>query len=277
MSKKNLPIQRVKPILKWAGGKFNRVKELVSYLPDDYESKRYIEPFFGAGALFFYLGPQKSIISDLNENLINCYKQVRDNPLEVFKILSTYQKKHSSDFFYTLRNTYNKSTYSPRQAAQFLYLNKASFNGIFRVNNKGEYNVPFNKKKSIGIPTLEHLNYVSRLLKKSKLISVDYKDILKKVEFSDFVYLDPPYPPLNETAYFTHYTKERFNLEDQEELAEYANKISSFGAKVLISNANILKIKELYRGWEIVRTPARRWITCKKDKVLMQELIIKNY
>ncbi|MCU0344648.1 MAG: Dam family site-specific DNA-(adenine-N6)-methyltransferase [Ignavibacterium sp.] len=269
--------QKSKPFLKWAGGKVNIIHELVKYLPDDYKTRRYIEPFLGGGSMFFYLSPDKAIISDLNEKLINCYKQVRDNPKDVYSYLTDYQKNHSLDFYYKLREKYNKSSYSPKEAAQFIYLNKAGFNGIFRVNNKGEFNVPFNQKEVIGIPTLEHLNQASGLLKKAKLVFKDYKELLNIIEKNDFIYLDPPYPPLNGTAYFTHYTKERFNIEDQEALAEYAVKASKKGAKILISNASTAKIRSLYKEWDKNKLPVRRWITCKEKKHLVEELIIKNY
>lgn len=270
-------LQVAKPFLKWVGGKVNLVHELVKYLPEDIYDRRYVEPFLGGGSMFFYLAPNKSWISDLNVKLINCYKQIRDNPEQVFSFLNRYQKKHSADFYYSLRNKYNNSFYSTEEAAQFIYLNKAAFNGIFRVNNKGEFNVPFNQKKVIGIPSLEQLRYASRLLRKARLTTSDYKTVLNNVTQDDFIYLDPPYPPLNGTAYFTHYTKERFNLEDQEELADYAIESSKKGAKILISNANTSKIRSLYREWDKKNLPVRRWITCKEKKHLVEELIIKNY
>ncbi len=277
LNSKTIIEQKSKPFLKWAGGKVNIINELVQYLPSDYRNRRYIEPFLGGGSMFFFLDPEKAVISDLNEKLINCYKQVRDNPTEVHLYLTEFQKKHSSDFYYKLRDQYNKSTYSTKEAAQFIYLNKASFNGIFRVNNKGEFNVPFNQKDKIGIPTLEQLIQVSKTLKKAKIVVGDYKKHFDSFGVRDFIYLDPPYPPLNGTAYFTHYTKERFNTEDQEELAEYAVKASNNGARILISNASTSEIKSLYKEWDINKLPVRRWITCKEKKHLVEELIIKNY
>jgi DNA adenine methylase len=270
-------LHTTKPFLKWAGGKVNIIKELVKYLPPDIKSLRYIEPFLGGGSMFFYLSPSKATVSDLNEKLINCYKQVRDNPEQVYSFLVKYQKRHSSEFYYKLREKYNASSNSPMEAAQFIYLNKAAFNGIFRVNNKGEFNVPFNQKVKIGIPTLEHLVQVSKALKKAKIVVKDYKKHFDTFGENDFIYLDPPYPPLNGTAYFTHYTKERFNTEDQEELAEYAVKASNKGARILISNASTSEIKTLYKDWDINKLPVRRWITCKEKKHLVEELIIKNY
>ena len=263
--------------MKWAGGKVNLVHELVKYLPEDVHRRRYVEPFLGGGSMFFYLAPHKAILSDLNEKLINCYKKVCENPGQVFTYLVKYQKKHSADFYYSLREKYNKSDSSIEEAAQFIYLNKAAFNGIFRVNKKGEFNVPFNKKENIGIPTFKHLKQVSGLLRKAKMVFKDYKELFHSIEKNDFVYLNPPYPPLNGTAYFTHYTKERFNSEDQETLANFATKASKMGAKILISNANTSEIRLLYGEWDKKKLPVRRWITCKKKKHLVEELIIKNY
>jgi len=268
---------KARPFLKWAGGKINLIHELVKFLPPDINQRRYIEPFLGGGSMFFYLAPKKSIVSDINNKLINCYKQIRDNPDQVFYTLVNYQKRHSSKFYYALRDKYNKSSDSAEEAAQFIYLNKAAFNGIFRVNNRGEFNVPFNQKEKIGIPSMEQLAAASRLLKKTKIISADYKSVLGKTNEGDFLYLDPPYPPLNGTAYFTHYTKEKFIMQDQQELANIANIASNAGAKVLISNANTEDIKHLYNNWHKIILPVRRWITCKKEKHLVEELIIKNY
>ena len=273
----NIHIPKLRPFLKWAGGKVHLVSALIKYLPEDINERRYIEPFLGGGSLYFHLGPRQSIISDLNHSLIDCYKEVRDSPEQVAKYLQNFSHKNSEKFYYLQRDKYNMAASSPKQAARFIYLNKASFNGIFRVNNKGEFNVPFSHKKKVVLPSIDHLKYVSKVLRKAKIKSSDYKKILESTDKGDFIYLDPPYPPLNGTAYFTHYTKERFSKTDQEELADMVGTMKNKKIRIMISNANTPLIKSLYKGWNTQILPVRRWITCKKEKHLVEELLIKNY
>lgn len=268
---------KVTPFLKWAGGKTFLTQHLMEFLPKDYSERVYWEPFLGAGSLFFSLQPSKAIISDLNPDLINCFKWVRDKPQRVHGLLKRYASKNSKRFYYETRAKYNKDGFTIENAARFIYLNKSSFNGIFRVNNKGEFNVPYGKRENLAIPSLEQLVSASKILKKAEIKSGSYESILKKPKKGDFIYIDPPYPPLNGTSYFTHYTKERFSTDDQKQLSRMAKKLSKKGCKVLISNADKKSVRNLFKGWLINSVRVTRWITCKKKKRRVQEIIIRNY
>lgn len=263
--------------LSWAGGKVHHAKRLITYLPKDLKEYTYWEPFLGGGSIFFALSPSKAILSDSNSHLVECYQMVRDYPDKVAFYLKRLIEHTNSVEYYKVREDYNKSQKSIKQAARFIYLNKTSYNGIFRVNSSGFYNVPFGKKEKPTFPSLETLRSVSALLKRAKLNACSYEKILIKVKKGDFVYLDPPYPPLNGTSFFTHYTKERFGKEDQINVSAIANQMSRLGCRVMISNADIPLIHNLYKGWNISILPVTRWITCKSFRHKVNELVITNY
>jgi DNA adenine methylase len=229
----------IEPFLRWAGGKGRLVKKLTLYLPKDISKRKYIEPFVGAGSLFLALQPQKALISDSNEHLINTYKYIRKNPDLIHTYLSQHAKKTSEKYYYQIRIIYNRSKPSAAQAARFIYLNKTCFNGIFRVNMKGEFNVPYGWKHPPFLPSLHHLRRISKVLKSVKIVSHDYQKALKKASSKDFIYLDPPYPPLNGTSYFTHYTTNRFCEDDQMKLAKLFSDLDSKRCKLMMSNADM--------------------------------------
>jgi DNA adenine methylase len=268
---------KLKAFLRWAGGKVHITQHLIKYVPRDFNKYTYWEPFLGGGSMFFALSPDKAILSDLNVHLINCYKMVRNHPDKVHYYLKTLSRKNNKEIYYKLREVYNKSQHSIKQAARFIYLNKTSYNGIFRVNKFGLYNVPFGRKERPTFPSLDALRCVSVSLRRAKLYSGSYEKILKNVRKGDFVYLDPPYPPLNGTSFFTHYTKERFGEYEQSNVLEVANRISRLGCRVMISNADIPLIHNFYKDWNISAIPVTRWITCKSSRHKVNELVITNY
>lgn len=267
----------VKPFIRWAGGKQNLVKCLFSNLPKD-NICNYYEPFLGAGSLFFYGDFNSGVLSDINPHLVNAYRAIKCSPESVYDRLSYYRKRLSRDYYYEVRDLYNKSinTYSVEQAAAFIFLVHSSFNGIYRVNKRGLYNVPFGKINP-AFPDLEHLFKIQ-----SKLASVDvevcmYEGVIEKIRKGDFVYFDPPYPPLNETSYFQHYSIDKFPVLQQEQLAEYSAYLSDKGVYVMISNAETDVIRSLYKSWNIETVQAYRFVSCKSNRVSVRELIIKNY
>ena len=175
--------------------------------------RHYHEPFLGAGALFFWLAPRKAFLSDLNPDLIDCYKAVRDNPELIYRYLQQHLAQNSEEHYYAARTVYNRSSASIAQGLPFIYLNKASFNGIFRVKVEGTDNAPYGHNNSPAVPSLDVLRSVNKALEAASITTGSYDLILTAENATapgDFVYLDPPYPPLNGTAYFTHYTAERF-------------------------------------------------------------------
>lgn len=195
----------VSPILRWVGGKVKIVRRLLKFLPHDIDKRLYREPFFGAGALFFALQPKKAFLSDLNEQLIQCYRYVRDNPTGVSRYLQGHLAKASENYYYDIRDRYNRFSFSAAQAARFIFLNKTCFNGIFRVNREGKFNVPYGWKEPPHIPTCSKLKDISSVLQRSKLDALSYEKVLGNVSARDFFYLDPPYPPLNGTSNFSRY------------------------------------------------------------------------
>jgi DNA adenine methylase len=268
-----------KPFLRWAGGKSHIVKELLKYLPEG-KVGDYWEPFLGSAALFFALAPEHAHLSDSNSDLVTCYKQVRDRPELVIRYLREHLSKTSEKYYYQVRHRYNISKKpSAAQAARFIYLNRTSFNGIFRVNQKGEYNVPYGYKEPPPAPSNEDLRVASTLLKNASLSDNSYEVILadEAIKTGDFVYLDPPYPPLNKSANFTHYTISRFSWKDQENVATLADELRRRGCLVMISNTDIEHIRELYSAWNIYTLPVTRWIAASGSRHKVTELVITSY
>lgn len=268
---------RVKPFIRWAGGKQNLVRELTNFLPN-FSFSNYYEPFIGAGSLFFYNNFKNPTISDINPHLINTYISIKKNPEEIFERIEYYKERISKEYYYKLRILFNKNRneFTFEQASIFILLVQTSFNGIFRVNKKGEYNVPFGKNNP-SIPSLLHLKKIQAKLIDCNIINAMYDDILSNVNQNDFVYLDPPYPPLNNTSFFQHYTIDKFPFAKQEELAGYADSLSSKGSYIMISNADTNEIRKLYKNWNLNEINTFRYINCKSKRKYVNELIITNY
>jgi len=240
------------PFIRWAGGKQKILNQLLPYLPIDISARKYWEPFVGAGSLFFALHPQEAVLSDANEHLINCYKQVCDNHLLVHKYIRQHANNTSEEYYYKIRSLYNnRKGNSIAQAARFIYLNKTCFNGIFRVNLKGDFNVPYGWKEPPSLPSLELLRSASKALKNATIHSGSFENNIEQITSSDYIYLDPPYPPLNGTSFFTHYTSDRFGEKDQNKLAEYIKTVDGRGCKFMLSNADTPLIRKLYSDFLI--------------------------
>lgn len=267
----------IKPFLRWAGGKSLFANDIVTNFPPKNIIKNYYEPFLGAGSVFLTFKPDNAILTDLNSHLIQTFQAISSDPYLVYSYLIDFAANNSKDFYYRLRDHYNISEPSIKRAAMFIYLNKSCFNGIFRVNKKGFFNVPYGYKIKLNIPSLEHLKLLASLFNKAKIYTSDYKEAVISADKSDLVYLDPPYPPINSSSYFTHYTEERFSKKNQQEVAEIANELSERGCFVFISNADVKFIRDLYKGWYISRIERVRYISCSKVKHRVFELLIKNY
>jgi DNA adenine methylase len=265
------------PFLRWAGGKRQLVPSLIAHLPLDIAERKYIEPFLGAASLFFALKPAKAVLGDANKALIATYRAIRDEPERVREHLAALIKNHNSINYYKIRKKYNDEKFSSEQAARFIYLNKACFNGIFRVNRKGEFNVPKGSKDKLALPTQVEYKPISEALKKATLCPFAYTTTLKRASTGDFVYLDPPYPALNGTAYFNHYTADRFDVQAQADLASEVQALHNRGVLFLMSNADVPVVRELYASFSIYPIEVRRFITCKKDRMQVSELLIRNY
>jgi DNA adenine methylase len=277
------------PFVKWAGGKTQILDKLYSSIP--FEFGRYFEPFLGGGALFFYLISNKNMkftthLSDINSELINSYVVVKDNVEKLMELLRGHEieyKKAPLQYYYQLRKDLKTTTDSVARAARFIALNRTCYNGLYRVNSQGLFNVPWGKYKDPVICNSGNLRNISLALKHSKaIIEVSsYKEILlEKTKEGDFIYLDPPYNPVSSTAYFTKYTNSGFNYKDQEELAAIFRKLDERKCKVLLSNSDTKFIKELYSDFAkyIVEVDVVRSINCNASKRAgHKELIIRNY
>jgi DNA adenine methylase len=268
----------LKPFLRWAGGKSRIVKVLVSFMPQSNFFNRYFEPFFGSGALFFCVCPNQAILSDLNRDLINCYKEVAHRPVEVWCLLQVYKECDSKEYYYHVRSQEPRRLDPVERAARFIYLNKAAFNGIYRVNQQGKFNVPYGPSfKGPALPEKSLLEAAGKLLKRAKLLAADYREVCESAKQGDFVYLDPPYPPTNGTAYFTHYTPFRFNWSDQQEVSRVFQELDKKGCFVMMSNSDRKEIRLMFQGYNMRRLNIIRWLGSNGNRFRVRELVVTNY
>ena len=272
-----------KPFVKWAGGKRQVINELLKYVPDEFDT--YYEPFVGGGALLFELSPKKAVINDSNEELMNVYNVLCNE--EKFKkmcnLLNSYETKHSEEFYYNIRNKDRSKTAFNRlsdytRAARTIYLNKTCFNGLYRVNSKNEFNVPFGKKTHVNTYEGSNLITVSNYLTMNdvKILSVDFEEAVKDAKKGDFVYFDPPYD--SDTKSFTSYTETGFDKSEQTRLARVFKELDKKGVYVMLSNHSTILVNELYKDYHIYTIEAKRNINANgKKRGKVEELIITNY
>ena len=270
--------EEIYPIVKWVGGKRQLMFELLKNMPKSYN--RYFEPFIGGGALFFELQPENAYISDMNEELINLYSVVRDNVYELIEDLGKHEV--SKKYFLEIRNIDRSEKYaelsSIERASRFIYLNRTCFNGMYRVNSQGQFNVPFGHYKNPRIIDENNLLNCSKLLKKTEIKCADFSEILTKVQKDDFVYFDPPYVPLNETSSFTSYTKDGFDIDMQFKLRNVCDELNSMGVKFMLSNSDTKLVNELYANYEIKKVFASRQINANADgRGKITEVLVRNY
>lgn len=263
--------QMAKPILKWAGGKTQMLNYLLPKVPEHYG--RYIEPFFGGGALFFALEPEKSIIADSNPELINMYRQVADNVDDVIAVLRKYE--NTAESFYSVRNQDWAQLPSVEAAARTIFLNKTCFNGLYRVNKDGKFNVPYGKYANPKICDEDGLRAASIALKKATILCGDYLLVLEHyAQAGDFLFLDPPYLPISEYADFKRYTKEQFYEEDHVELAKMVMSLQERGCYVILTNSNHPLVHELYAPFTIDVIQTKRHISCNGNTRKGEDVIV---
>jgi DNA adenine methylase len=241
------------PFLRWAGSKRQHVPFLRALWNGAYS--RYVEPFAGSAALFFAVRPPRALLSDLNEDLIQAFKAVANQPQDVWRALSRLKPDRSN--YYVVRSRRPQELRPPERAARFIYLNRFCFNGLFRTNRSGEFNVPFGAPKNTNVPTLEQLRACSRLLRRASVFHADFRKTLGLVRSGDFVYLDPPYAVSNRRV-FIEYGSSIFTLTDLEELGQLLAQISDRGATFVASYADCREARLAFRGWPWRRVPVRR-------------------
>jgi DNA adenine methylase len=260
-----------KPILKWAGGKTQMLDSLLPKVPKNYG--RYIEPFFGGGALFFSMRPEGGIIADINPELVNLYQTISSNVDDVIAELENYE--NTEDFFYTIRAQNWLDLTNIKAAARTIFLNKTCFNGLYRVNKSGHFNVPFGRYKNpklIDVPTLKA---ASELLRRSTIVCGDYKTVLREhASEGDFIFLDPPYLPVSEYSDFKRYTKEQFYEEDHVELAEEVSRLHELGCHVVLTNSNHPLVHEQYGKFTIEVVQTKRHISCNGNRRTGEDVIV---
>ena len=272
-NKDNKNVQKYKPILKWAGGKTQLLEHLLPKIPKEYN--KYIEPFFGGGALFFALKPNNSIIADSNPELINLYRVIAKDVNSLISELKNL--KNEKDFFYDMRKKEFSELSEIEAAARTIFLNKTAFNGLYRVNKKGQFNVPFGYYKNPKILDEDQLLAASKILKKTKILLGDFKDVLcKHAKKGDFIFLDPPYLPVSKYSDFKRYTKEQFYEKDQISLANLVNKLSKKGCHILLTNSNHPLIHELYKDFNIDIYKTKRNINSKSTNRKGEDIIVSN-
>lgn len=293
----------VKPFVKWAGGKNSLIPQITKYYPFELKNgfiERYIEPFVGGGAVLIDILQKYEIKEayafDINIDLINCYNVIKNN---VEKLINELDKKEKNfialndeerqNYFYDIRAEYNSYKLNDKldvkRASEFIFLNRTCFNGLYRVNKDGKFNVPCGKYKNPTICDSNNLRNLSELIKNVIFEYGDYRKSEKYVNNNTFVYFDPPYRPLSATSGFTSYTKEDFNDDNQKELAQYYNKLSLKNAKLMLSNSNPKNVNEndnffedIYKGFYINEVSAKRMINSNaKGRGEISELLITNY
>jgi DNA adenine methylase len=272
----------VAPFLKWVGGKRQLMPSIVELLPKNIRELNYFEPFIGGGAVLFHLQPKNAVINDFNTELINVYETIKNNLPE----LITDLKKHenNSDYFYQIRGLdrteeFKKLT-SIERASRVIYLNKTCFNGLYRVNNAGEFNAPFGRYKNPNIVNEPTLKAVNKYLNSNNILlrNGDYSDILNEVNENSFVYLDPPYHPISESSNFTGYIQGGWNMFDQIRLREFCDQLNNRGVKFLLSNSSAPLIKDQYENYRIKTVKANRAINSNgADRGEIDEFLIRNY
>lgn len=266
----------IRPFVKWAGGKGQLLEAYKPLLPSAFG--RYHEPFVGGGALFFSIRPACARISDLNDELINAYKVVRQNVEDLIEILEDHGLKHSEEHFYAVRSQDPGAMTEIGRAARFLYLNRTCFNGLYRVNRKGAFNVPFGRYTNPRICDEDNLRAVSASLAGTTIANTPFEAVLDHARAGDFVYFDPPYDVVSKTANFTSFTAEPFGWPKQEELAGVVVTLANRGVKVMVSNADTPRIRELYSNFDVTTVLARRAINSSAAKRgLISELVIRSY
>ncbi len=262
------------PILKWAGGKRGLADAILGQFPSDYRSRRYHEPFLGGGAVFFAVRPTQGTVNDVNPRLVNFYRVVRDSPMELIEEAKRYS--YDKETYYGLRDRFNSGGLTPvEDAALLLYLNKTGYNGLYRVNSRGEFNVPFGTYRNPTVANDAEIKEASELLRRVDILCEDFSYILSATQGGDLVYLDPPYEPLSKTSNFNTYSPPGFPWSEQERLARTVRELDARGVFFVLSNNSLAR--SLYEGFRVTVVRATRSINTKADlRGPVEEIIVSN-
>lgn len=274
------------PFLKWAGGKGQLLPQYAPYFRMAVSGGTYHEPFLGSGAVFFYVQGQRLfrryVLSDANSELINLFLVVRDQPQRLLELLHDHQEKHSKSHYYQIRRLDRECNWQDtpaiERASRMLYLNKTCYNGLWRVNSKGYFNVPMGRYKRPDIYNPDRIISASYALQDAAIEQRAFETVAEQAERGDFVYLDPPYVPLSETSNFTTYSADSFTVYDQERLASVFAELDRLGCHVMLSNSDTPLVHELYSGFSIEKVEARRAINSKAARRgAIREVVVVNF
>jgi len=297
--------RQIKPFLKWAGGKGQLIEQISSFLPTSFKTgkvKKYFEPFLGGGAVYFWLADhydfEQAYLYELNPSVAICYQVIQTNINKLIKELSSLEKEYISGsekarekLFYEKREEFNgflkrKSANSHlRRAALLMFLNKTCFNGLYRVNSRGEFNVPFGRYKNPTICNEDNLFAVHDLLQNAEILCADFEQCLENADNTSFVYFDPPYRPISATASFTSYSKDNFDDNEQKRLRSVFGELDDRGTNTMLSNSDPKNVDpnddffdDLYDGYHIERLNATRLINCNAERRgVITEILVMNY
>ncbi len=274
MLTQNIQQTSPRPFLKWAGGKSKLIEQYIPYFPKDFQT--YYEPFLGGGAVFFYLRPKNAVITDINSDLINAYRCIRDNLEQLIPLLEKHQQRHSKEYYYQVRS--HLATTEVERAARLIYLNKTCFNGLYRENSKGVFNVPIGKYKNPTICNSNLLRSVAVILQSAQIEVRPFEAVVDYAKSDDFVYFDPPYYPLSPTSNFTAYSRYSFNEYEQIKLKSTFAELAERGVKVMLSNSDCPFIRELYSNFRIHEISAARAINSDAEKRgKITEVLVVSY
>ncbi len=263
-----------RPFLKWAGGKSRLLPQYVPYFPKSFNA--YYEPFLGGGSVFFHLQPQRAVLRDINAELINAYCCVQKNVTKLIKLLQQHAVNHNQEYYYDIRSQQFNSNLE--RAARFIYLNKTCYNGLYRENSRGQFNVPIGRYKNPQICPEQLLIAASAHLQNACIEVGNFDLVLSEANADDLVYFDPPYHPISATSNFTAYTRYAFGEAEQLWLRDTFSKLAYKGVKVMLSNSDCEFIRELYKDFAIVPIAANRAINSKADqRGKISELLIVSY
>lgn len=272
----------VTPFVKWVGGKRQLIEQIKPHLPKNISRLKYYEPFIGGGAVLFHLQNKKSVINDLNADLVNAYLVIKNNVDDLIESLKKHQ--NTADYFYKVRELDRGDDFINlsliEKASRLIYLNKTCYNGLYRVNNSGEFNSPFGNYKNPNIVNEPVLRAVSKFLKDNDIdvINTDYQNAVKTADDKSFIYFDPPYHPLSGSSNFTGYVQGGWQEDDQVRLKEFCDLLTKRNVKFLLSNSSADFIKELYKDYEIITIQANRAVNSVAEKRgAVDEFLIKNY
>ena len=272
---RSLPPTAPRPFLKWAGGKGQLIPQYSQFFPQEFDT--YYEPFLGGGAIFFHLQPRRSVLMDINPELVNVYTCVRDRVEDLISLLEIHHELHCETHYYRVRS--NPSDAPLERAARFIYLNKTCFNGLYRENSKGQFNVPMGRYKNPRVCHADLLRSVSLSLQNAQVLESPFDAVLHQVKGKrSFVYFDPPYYPISPTSNFTAYNRYSFSAADQIHLRDVFAELAGRGVKVMLSNSHCPFTLDLYRDFNIHTITASRAINsdpAKRGKI--SEILVTSY